>query len=275
MGAYKKEERDAFRRERENVMDKWDGLSSTSLATQVDAYLAFHGEPTVAALMEAVAGVDAACASFPDGMRPVWTSTGEEMLDPPHDGARHRELLNSLTCRNFVAVCGYLPLVRWFVETKGSTVEQVTRMLYLNVKGTPYSKTDHVGGATSAETQAYLLQWLQSNGGDVASARFDSHDYNDDGNQRRDPVLEGEPEWVTLLDTVVDHAVVSVPLYRIYSKEDDEPLASRLERCWACIELLQARVPECELTCFDKCLGSMGSHIRWRAGEDHRVVHGA
>jgi hypothetical protein len=52
----------------------------------------------------------------------------------------------------------------------------------------------------------------------------------------------------------VDNVAYLVPFYH---DNKEEPLATCLERCWDCVDLLQAHVPACELTCFSECLRRM------------------
>ena len=236
-------------------------------------------EPTLEEVMEAVARIDAAYVSFPDDMRPKYVQSGEVMLDPQvpvkhwHTGCA---LLNRLTCRNFVAVRGYLTLVRWFVEVKGSTVEQVMRMLYLAILHTPHQRR-----AERVDTQAYLMQWLLDHGADLASARFDERDYYDEARSQEslDAYAGMRPGMQkSLLDSALCNAVIIAP---IYHDESPDSLEASLARCWDCVDLIQAYVPDCELTQggFDGCVANMsfaprgpGVTIEWWTEREGNVL---
>ena len=226
-------------------------------------------EPTIANVLGAVVQIDAVCAMFPDGMRPDWVRGGVETFDPQisyleeKGGSGHsRSLVRSLTFRNFAASRGYLSLVRWFVEERPwvigrDVVEEVVRMVFLTVSHLPF---EH--GPNTLDTLAYLLHWLLARDVGpqlVVSARFAAfgvYGYNDEYHSPDDFSGLGrqvDPDK-SLLDVAVDNAVVMVPCYQDNKKDS---LVMCLERCWKCIDLLQALVPACELTCFSECAGRM------------------
>jgi len=225
-------------------------------------------EPAVEDLLAAVTRMDEAYAMFPDGMRPDYMRSGQELLafdsaDATVAGSACSALLVCrYTCRNFMAVHGHLDIMRWFVEVNGSTADQVMRMLYLSIR----HMSDESAKTHSADVQAYLLRWLLAQGVEIGSARFSTYDHDD---TRRDASHEIAPRQNSLLDVALDNAVVIASLYT------KEPLSTCAERCWSCVELLQGHVP---MTCFATVLsdvsrlGSSGHETsEWWAERDDNI----
>lgn len=221
-------------------------------------------EPAIADVLGAISLIDSAYAAFPDGMRRDFVLAGEEVFDPPTGLPRGcgeiLYLLRRKRCRDFVATRGYLSIVRWFIEERpglpGSNVDSVLRSVHLVVKHLPYES-----GAGTLHTLAYLVQWLIAHGGaqllvDARFSQFSDSTYED---------MPGvsEPNQ-SLLDVAVHNAVVCVPCYGS-DVSDDLTLTTGLARCWECIDLLQAHVPDCQLT--DLCVSSMNTYGSGRSSE--------
>ena len=217
-------------------------------------------EPAVDDILAAVARINAAVASFPADLRPDSVYSGDALLDDDPssyvEGRRPSDVyFSEFTCRNFVATRGYLTIVRWFVEDRGSTIEQVLRMLFLAVRHTPYAQR-----SPTADTLVYLTRWLLAQGADVEGARFRRFDHND--TERRGDNLEQDPR--SLLDMAVDNATVLVPLYW---GEEEEAVDACLARCWECVELLQAHLRGWRLSRagFEGCLKDISRGFRFRS----------
>ena len=225
-------------------------------------------EPAVADLLAAINRMDEAVAMFPDGMCPDYMRSGQELLafdsaDSTVSGsARSALLVCRYTCRNFMAVHGYLDITRWFVEVNGSTADQVMRMLYLSIR----QMADESEKNNSADVQAYLFRWLLAQGAEIGSARFSRRDDVDD--TRWDASREIAPRESSLLDVALDNAVIIAPFY------SKEALSTCAERCWSCVELLQEQVP---MTCFGRVLsdvsicGASGQTSEWWAERDDNI----
>ena len=228
-------------------------------------------EPAIEDVLAAASRMDSAFAMFPDGMRPDYMRSGQELLafDPADStverGGLSAFLFGGRTCRNLVAIKGYLKIARWFVEVHGSTVEQVMRMLYLAVRYLP----EEGAYDNRADVQAYLLQWLLAQGADIAGARFHDDDYDD----RPRDVSRRLDSRSSLLDVAVRNAIVIVPLY----SRVKEPLSTSVERCWSCVELLQRHVPECPMRYVHNYLSDISTRserdqtAEWWAERDDNV----
>ena len=142
-------------------------------------------------------------------------------------------------------------------------------MVYLIVTHLPYPTETR--GAHTTETLEYLLHWIlarDSGSQLIVNARFGcfgSSDHNDYYSKGHD-FAAADPDR-SLLDVAVDNVAYLVPFYH---DNKDEPLATCLKRCWDCVDLLQAHVPACELTCFNECLRRMdhtrtGKDAEWRS----------
>ena len=242
-------------------------------------------EPVFADVLHAVAQIDTAFAMYPNDMRPDYVRSGVEVFDPPisslKEKSRSWQLLGSYTCRDFAAIRGYLSLVRWFVEERPvvpgrDIVEEVLRMVYLIVKQLPYPT--EIRGAHTTETLEYLLHWLlarDSGSQLIVNARFGGFG----GSDRNDCYSKGsdfaaaDPDR-SLLDVAVDNVAYVVPCYHA---NKEEPVTTCLERCWDCVNLLQAHVPACELTCFNECMRHMGStsrndDVEWRSEREGNAL---